>query len=363
MASEQTLSAVIKRLETATLRLEEIVRSKEGAEVVSHATRDISSSAADAKVIPTVAAFDELINGPLQTLLDLANSIGGLVHEQASHLKDAFFAQRAMIEIAANSKKPSDVPTLQALLAPTQKEIEAVVTLREKNRPSALFNHLSVLSEGIPALGWVVIPAPAPYVNEYKDSAQFYSNRVLKENSDKKEHTEFVKTFGTLLTELSTYVKKNHTTGLTWNPKGVDAKSYTPSSAPASVAAPSSAPAASAAAPTPSTAPLQEQGPDKSGLFGALNKDGLTSGLRKVDKSEMTHKNPELRAGSVVPAVEKPAVVASKFSQMYLAGNKWSVENFTNDSNVVVNGVELRHVVYIYNCTNSTIVIRGKVNA
>jgi len=28
----------------------------------------------------------------------------------------------------------------------------------------------------------------------------------------------------------------------------------------------------------------------------------VTKGLKKVDKSEMTHKNPELRASSVVPA-------------------------------------------------------------
>lgn len=28
----------------------------------------------------------------------------------------------------------------------------------------------------------------------------------------------------------------------------------------------------------------------------------MTKGLRKVDKSEMTHKNPALRAGSVVPS-------------------------------------------------------------
>ena len=38
-------------------------------------------------------------------------------------------------------------------------------------------------------------------------------------------------------------------------------------------------------------------------VFDALNKGAdVTKGLRKVDKSEMTHKNPALRAGSTVPS-------------------------------------------------------------
>lgn len=38
-------------------------------------------------------------------------------------------------------------------------------------------------------------------------------------------------------------------------------------------------------------------------MFAELNRgEEVTKGLRKVDKSEMTHKNPALRAGSTVPA-------------------------------------------------------------
>jgi adenylyl cyclase-associated protein len=43
-----------------------------------------------------------------------------------------------------------------------------------------------------------------------------------------------------------------------------------------------------------------------SSVFNQLNRGSdVTSGLRKVDKSEMTHKNPNLRASSVVKAEEK----------------------------------------------------------
>jgi adenylyl cyclase-associated protein len=42
------------------------------------------------------------------------------------------------------------------------------------------------VSESIGALGWIAIsPAPAPYVKEMIDAAQFYTNRVLKDYKEK----------------------------------------------------------------------------------------------------------------------------------------------------------------------------------
>jgi adenylyl cyclase-associated protein len=46
-----------------------------------------------------------------------------------------------------------------------------------------------------------------------------------------------------------------------------------------------------------------------------------------------------------------------------LDGNKWSIENHVNNNDIVVDQTEIKHVVYIYNCHNSTIKICGKVNA
>lgn len=44
-----------------------------------------------------------------------------------------------------------------ALLKPISEQIQAVQNFREKNRGSKLFNHLSAVSESIPALGWVAM--------------------------------------------------------------------------------------------------------------------------------------------------------------------------------------------------------------
>ena len=73
-----------------------------------------------------------------------------------------------------------------AMLKPTQEALITVTELKEKNRPSKQFNHLSVVAEGIPALAWVTLDQkPGPFVADMKESAQFYANRVVKDFKDR----------------------------------------------------------------------------------------------------------------------------------------------------------------------------------
>ena len=69
------------------------------------------------------------------------------------------------------------------LIEPIQKALGDVNDIKEKNRSDRkLFNHLSAVAEGLPALGWVTVePKPGPYIEEMKNSGQFYFNRVIKE--------------------------------------------------------------------------------------------------------------------------------------------------------------------------------------
>ncbi len=58
--------------------------------------------------------------------------------------------------------------------------------IREANRASPFFTHLSAVSEGIGALAWITIdPKPVAYIQEVQQQAEFYGNRVLKEYRDK----------------------------------------------------------------------------------------------------------------------------------------------------------------------------------
>lgn len=131
---------------------------------------------------------------------------------------------------------------------------------------------------------------------------------------------EWVRAYYKVWKDLIEYVQQNFPQGLLWNPKGLeaseaakiaDAQDGTP-------AAPHpSAPAPAAGGPPPPPPPppgpppkLELPNPSKASpaagglgaVFSELNKgSAVTQGLKHVSANEMTHKNPSLRAGAVVP--------------------------------------------------------------
>ena len=60
------------------------------------------------------------------------------------------------IQLATTSAQPSADRQMD-LLKPTSNQITVIQEFREKNRASPFFNHLSAISESIPALGWVCV--------------------------------------------------------------------------------------------------------------------------------------------------------------------------------------------------------------
>ncbi|KAF9934914.1 hypothetical protein FBU30_010181 [Linnemannia zychae] len=415
MSEISSLSSLLKRLEAATTKLEDLAMAGASSSSVSssltgssgahapqgHLSQLAESAPASQQDVthPLIEGFDELLEGPVKTYFDLSKTVGDVVEEQANYVINLFNAQREMISVATMSQKPpltSDV--FRQLLQPTQEELTKVIEVREKNRSNLLATHLTVVAEGIPALGWVTIESkPAPFVGEMKDSAQFYANRVVKDWKEKDQnHVLWVRAYMNMLNELQNYVRKFHTTGLVWNPKGTPLDSNnlkrasgTPAATPAAAPAPAPAPTPAAGGPPPPPPPpppmLDAPAPikkapetDMSAVFAQLNQgEAITAGLRKVDKSKMTHKNPELRASGMVTsspgkpgspkragpgAPPKPAsLTLKKPPKLALEGNKWVVENFENNNEVILDKVELNQSVYIYGCKNSTIQIKSKV--
>jgi len=119
----------------------------------------------------------------------------------------------------------------------------------------------------------------------------------------------------------------------------------------------------------------------------------VTKGLRKVEKSEMTHKNPALRASSTVPSntppslgkkptkpVKPQSLSTKKPAKFALEGKKWIIvchffpdvsgsiltvtlqEYQENEPGLTVEDGEISHIVSLYGCKNTTVVIKGKVN-
>ncbi|KAK2836512.1 hypothetical protein Q7C36_014381 [Tachysurus vachellii] len=358
------LGSLVQRLEVAVGRLEAI-----------SSTGGTGGSVACGAVSAYVEAFDGVISGPVAEYVTLSQKIGGDVQKHADMMKQAFTSQRQLLVTASVSQKPSDA-VLTSLLAPVSKLIQQVQSFREQNRTSPFFNHLSAVSESVPALGWVAMaPKPGPYVKEMQDAAMFYTNRVLKDYKDKdKTHVDWVKAYLSIWTELQTYIKQHHTTGLVWSKSGPVASAS--SAAPSGGAAPPPPPG-----PPPPAADLDKAGGGDSGpatrnaLFASLNKGAdITKGLKHVSDDQKTHKNPNLRSqAGLLQSGPKPFSAARPTATttparslppvLELDGKKWRVENHEGAQGLVISDTELKQVVYAFKCNNSTLQIKGKINS
>ncbi|XP_023317475.1 uncharacterized protein LOC106654003 isoform X4 [Trichogramma pretiosum] len=211
----------------------------------------------------SLAAYEDIVAGPLHDYLQLSQKIGGDVASHAKLVEKAFQIQLQFLRTAASRPAPSSQSEQVALLAPTSQQIQAIQEFREKHRGSAFFNHLSAVSESIPALGWVAVaPTPAPYVKEMNDAGQFYTNRVLKDWKEKdKTHVEWCKVWVKTLTDLQQFIRQHHTTGLVWAKTG----SVPPPPSAGGVPPP----------PPPCMMPMADPAPvigdDRSALFAEIN--------------------------------------------------------------------------------------------
>ncbi|XP_061617004.1 adenylyl cyclase-associated protein 1-like [Phyllopteryx taeniolatus] len=364
------LANLVTRLELAVGRLEAM--SGPGGS---------NEGAASGAVSAFVEAFDEIISGPVTQYYTLSQQIGGDVLKHAEMMKQAFSSQRHVIVTSSSAQKPSDT-VLNTLLQPMSQVIQQVQAFREQNRTSTHFNHLSAISESVPALGWVAVaPKPGPYVKEMQDAAMFYTNRVLKEYKEKdKTHMDWVRSYLVIWTELQNYIKQYHTTGLSWSKTGPVASASTASAAPPS--APGGCPPPPPPGPPPP--PMNLSGSSGHGDSDALNRNALfesinkgadiTNSLKHVGEDEKTHKNPSLRAQSAPMRAGPKPFTSSRATAcatptraappvLELEGKKWKVENQEGAQDLVISDTELKQVVYAYKCNSSTLQVKGKLNS
>jgi len=270
------------------------------------------------------------------------------------------------------------------ILAPISEKMCAVSSAKDANRADKFFNNISACSEIVQAFAWVspdVEPKPAPFVGETIPSAEFYTNRVLRDAKGKDEtQCNWAKGLIAFFKEMQLYIKKVHTTGLVWNPKGGDAAPLSASAAPAPAAAsPASPPPPNMAeilAPADSGAKKDDSGNGRAALFASLNKGGLTSGLKHV-KDEEKNKNMSLEERKALaaaasankkPAAAKPAAPRNQNkpkgpASLSLKGAKWLVENQFQAQGLSITETERTQTVYVSTCMQSGLIVKGKINA
>lgn len=120
-----------------------------------------------------------MLSGDLQHPVDL--------RAQSAAVLRAFAAERKFLVITSKAKKPDIQSTVyMEILKDLQSTMGAVNDIREANRASTLFTHLTTVSEGIAVLGWITIdPKPGDYISEMLSSAQFYGNRIINLHKEK----------------------------------------------------------------------------------------------------------------------------------------------------------------------------------
>ncbi|POW09405.1 hypothetical protein PSTT_06808 [Puccinia striiformis] len=367
-----SLFTLIKRLEAATSRLEDIAiaQTTAGGSAMtaenSAAGGQASFQEAPTETPPSLKAYDELIAGPLQKYLSLSKEVGGTAQEQAQNVEAAFNAQRTFLLITSSCQNPGSAKGFMELLQPTSEPLNRVVEIKDGNRSDQrLYNGLTAISEGISALGWVAsIVNPGLWSQKLRIVLNFGEPKLV----------EWAKSFVIVLEELRKYIMQYHTTCLVWNPKGEDALSFakrlatkgeTSTGVPQLAGSPPSHP------PPPPPPPPVASGASSGAGNGRGEK--ITSGLRKVDSSQMTHKNPDLRGSApaevtVSPSSSikrpakppKPSNFQKKPAKTELVGNKWNIEYHEGQTPIVIEETQINQVVNIFGCKNTTIQIKGK---
>lgn len=422
MAASVNLTTLIKRLEAATSRLEDLVPTITDPSVTTDAAQPLSGQGPSAEraldqarspsrhmetLPPVIDDFDAIINGQVKSFVNMSEEIGGLVAEQSAAVLRAFAAERKFLIITTKARKPDiQSPVYMEILKDLQAMMGAVNDIREANRASPLFTHLTTVSEGIEVLAWITIdPKPADYVAEILSSAQYHGNRVIKEYKERdRRHVDWVNAFYAIFKSLIAYVKQHYPSGVTWNNQnGIDPQEalhqvqtgQTSSKTPP----PSSGPAPPPPPPLPSfdgpppPPPMPPNGvtptsssSDMGAVFDQISRGSdVTSHLRKVDPSIQTHKNPSLRAqgASAPPAPSRSSSQSSSLGKSPipgkkpkpesmrgkrpprkdLEGNKWLIENYDNPGQMLEIEASISHSILVTRCTKTPIRIIGKANA
>ena len=372
------MESLVARLEAVAARLE----AQAGAPAAAKTTASTPGAKIDAAggVAPSVAAFDALIAGPLAELVAATGALGDAEIADATALfADAFNAERTVIECIASCRKP-EMDALQSLLAPVG-DLMTRVGAKSEGRRTDAFNHLKALAEASQCLSFVAylgpdagMSLPGPHVTETWQSAEFYANKVLVQHRNTEggaAHVAWVSALKRLVSVATRdYAKEHHTTGPAWNPKGGDVRSFKPGGATAGKAPPPPPPPP----PPPGSLGLNKpnNGPPApaegmSAVFKELNKgEAITSGLRKVT-DDMKSKNRADRSGFVAtggggaggPAKTAKAAKPPKFA---LDGKKWAVEHQVGNRTLVIEDVNPKQTVYVYDCVDCVIQIKGKAN-
>ncbi|KAG5437550.1 hypothetical protein PCANB_000978 [Pneumocystis canis] len=315
---EKQLQQLIERLEMITLRLEKTFNSEYNMDEL-YENSENKKNETYSNERPYLELKD-VLEPSINEYLSLSQKLDGIIYQQAIAVSNAFsILYRFMVD---------DSILLQEL----ETSLNQITILKEEGRGTHFLNHLSMVSEGAASLGWVIVGSTAAgYIQDMKDSAQFYADR----ESVSQHKNDCIKMIVLKVqTNLISAIK-----------------------------------IASSDASLPqieSPAPISIES-----VFAELNMgESITSRLRKVDKNQPVSRNVSSESMSVFvskDSLHHNTIVNEKKVKLpcrkTLIGSRWTIENFENNSNIVIDQLELNQIIHIFNCKTCTIYLKGKANA
>lgn len=348
------MSDIVPLLQTIASRLEAI-------ELHLGISGGKGSSDNSEEIPRSIRAFDSYCRENLDPFVAASEKLGGDAASVGNLVKEAWNEMRSFLVMAAACKEPGQAQ-LGLLLANIGEKTRAISATVQRNEWE---KHTKTCQEGVQCLNWLVVkPAPRDFIESYIGGSDYWANNIRREyRTTNPDHIAFCDTFKKLLQELMVYVKEYHTTGVCWNPRGIDVSEYNPSSAPpAAVPLPSSS--------TSSSATSSAAAAPKADLFAALNKEGaVTAGLKTVTKEQQTWRK-EFKGGDTkaqasvprkAPVPKKDEVKGPAKLEFQPSGSKWVVEYQTGDAGqVTVQIADKKETVYVYGCVGANINVIGK---
>ena len=148
-----------------------------------------------------VGDYEVWVRDFVDPLFDLSTQFGeNDLLAQMGLLKLVVQEQKEFLRLATTKVQPTDKQLIQDMAKPLSICLAPLLEFAGQHRASSFFHHFSAISEGSLAFNWVFVvshemrnfikspdflilksPAPVSFIGDMRDSAQYFTNRVVQE--------------------------------------------------------------------------------------------------------------------------------------------------------------------------------------
>uniref|UniRef100_H2YWX0 C-CAP/cofactor C-like domain-containing protein n=1 Tax=Ciona savignyi TaxID=51511 RepID=H2YWX0_CIOSA len=337
-------------LEGLVARLETVVKKLEG-------KAGGGGSGDSAETAKFVEAFDEFVSQCVDPYLAASAVLGDMADMQAKLFKEICTEQRNFLLVVSKYGKPA-VSSSSVLNCHIVKKMGEMNDLRSKlSRKSDQKSHMMAACEGVSVFGWIGYPkSPKTFVKETKESAKFYTNKVLtetKSGNKSTEHKNWVNAYLEVFDGFYNYIHEHHTTGPSWNASISDSYSaipFPPSPLPTQLTPPPPPPLPTQLTPPPPAAlPTQRFVPPdeliRNKIFNKILNSSFFNIETNLTKFKLFNKSLVFNDGIVKMSSSK----LQEFQE--------------NAPDLKIKDTEMKQTVYMYKCVNSVLTIDEKINS